>query len=369
MENFRNYKAINIPFSKGTNLILGSNGEGKSNLIEAIYMLATSKSFRSVTDKKIKRTGTAEDTISGEFANNRKKERIGIEYSIDKKHLSINGSTEPKISNIIGYICCVLYSFEDIYLITGPPYLRRNFLDLALSTVDPLYFKHLRVYLNVIKQKNRYLKDNLTVDRNLLDVWGEQLAENGSYLVEKRLYFINFINTFIERALDEIRGLLFPFRVLYKSNVLPDMKSGDVSEFKDKFKDELGRKIEKEINMRQSICGPHRDDFLFTDQKFEIKYFGSVGEARLSSIILKQAQAVYYHEIKNVEPILLIDDILLELDLKNMEKVLHLIDKKWQRIITTTERVKLPEIFSCDRVFNIIKKGDITWKEDGTCTV
>jgi DNA replication and repair protein RecF len=184
---------------------------------------------------------------------------------------------------------------------------------------------------------------------------------------------ISFINSFIDRVLNEIKGLLFPFRVSYKSNVLPANNPQakdpeDVSEIKDKFRDELGKRIENEINTRQSICGPHRDDFIFTDNKFEIRYFGSVGEARLSSIILKQAQASYYSEIKNVEPILLIDDILLELDLKNMEKVLHLIDKNWQRIITTTERIKLPEIFSCDKVFNIINKGDITWNKNGTCT-
>ncbi len=369
LENFRNYREINIPFSKGTNLILGNNGEGKSNLIEAIYMLSTSKSFRSAPDKKIRRFGTDGYIVSGQFSNDGGEYRIGIEYSLDKKHLSINGTIEPKISNIIGCAYCVLYFFEDIYLVTGPPYLRRGFLDLTLSTVDPLYFKSLRIYLNIIKQKNRYLKDNRTVDRDLLAVWGDQLAENGSYLVEKRLSLINFINTFIDRALNEIKDLMFPFRVYYKSNVLPDKNPEDISEIKDKFRDELGKKIEKEINTRQSLCGPHRDEFTFTDDKFEIRYFGSVGEARLSSIILKQAQAAYYSETKDVVPILLIDDILLELDLKNMEKVLHLIDKNWQRIITTTERTKLPEIFSCDRVFNIIKKGDITWKENGTCTL
>jgi DNA replication and repair protein RecF len=368
LQNFRNYREISIPFSKGTNLILGSNGEGKSNLIEAIYMLSTSKSFRSAPDKKIKRAGTDGYIVVGQFSNNESGYRIGIEYSDDKKHLEINGTAEQKISNIIGCVYCVLYFFEDIYLVTGPPYLRRSFLDLTLSTVDPLYFRRLRVYLNIIKQKNRYLKDNTIIDRALLSVWDDQLVENGSYLVEKRLSLINFINGYIERSVKEIKDLLYPFRVHYKSNILPDRYPEDVSEIKDRFSEELEKKVEKEINARQSICGPHRDDFIFTDDKFEIRYFGSVGEARLSSIILKQSQAAYYSEIKSVVPILLIDDILLELDLKNMEKVLHLIDKKWQRIITTTERIKLPEIFSCERVFNIKNKGNITWEKDGTCT-
>ena len=109
LENFRNYREINIPFSKGTNLILGNNGEGKSNLIEAIYMLSTSKSFRAAPDKKIKRSGTDGYIVSGQFSNDVGEYRVGIEYSLDKKRLSINGTSEPKISNIIGCVCCVLY--------------------------------------------------------------------------------------------------------------------------------------------------------------------------------------------------------------------------------------------------------------------
>jgi DNA replication and repair protein RecF len=326
-------------------------------------MLSTSKSFRSAPDKKIRRTGTDGYLVVGQFLDDNGGYRIGIEYSEDRKQLSINGTVEQKISSIIGCVYCVLFFFEDIYLVTGPPYLRRGFLDLALSTVDPLYFRNLRVYLNLIRQKNRYLKDNTDIDRALIGVWDDQLVENGSYIVEKRLSFIRFINGFIEKSLHEIKELLFPFRVQYKSNVLRDKLPDDVSEIKVRFREELAKKIEKEMNLRQSICGPHRDDFIFTDDNFEIRYFGSVGEARLSSIILKQSQAAYYNEVKNVVPILLIDDILLELDLSNMEKVLHLIDKKWQRIITTTERIKLPEIFSCERVFNISNKGDITWEK------
>ena len=129
LENFRNYREVNIPFSKGTNLILGSNGEGKSNLIEAIYMLSTSKSFRSASDKKIRRVGTDGYIVRGHFSKDGGEYRIGIEYSPDKKNLSINGTLEPRISNIIGCVYCVLFFFEDIYLVTGPPYLRRGFLD------------------------------------------------------------------------------------------------------------------------------------------------------------------------------------------------------------------------------------------------
>lgn len=127
LKNFRNYGEINISFSPGTNLILGDNGEGKSNLIEAIYMLSTSKSFRSSSDKKISQWGADRYNVIGQFLNEQNSFEISIEYSEEKKHLLINGSPQKKVSNIIGYVYCVLYFFEDIYLITGPPQLRREF--------------------------------------------------------------------------------------------------------------------------------------------------------------------------------------------------------------------------------------------------
>jgi DNA replication and repair protein RecF len=368
LKNFRNYREINISFSQGVNLILGVNGEGKTNLIEAIYMLSTSKSFRSATDNKIKQWETGCYNVIGQFSNENNDFEISIEYSEEKKHLSINGIPEKKISNIIGHVYCVLYFFEDIYLITGPPYLRRNFLDLILSTVDPLYFRRLRVYLNVLRQKNKYLKDNIRIDRDLLFTWNDQLIENGSYIIEKRVLLIRFINSFIDISLEEIGDLLFPFRLFYKSNIGSLKEKESLSDIKGVFGEKLIKNAEHEINLRQSVYGPHRDDFLFMDSKFEMRYFGSVGEARLSSIILKQAQAAYYAKIKNVTPIHLIDDILLELDMKNTEKVLKLLNKEGQKIITTTERIKLPEIFSCDLVFHITNKGNISWKKAGTFT-
>ena len=128
------------------------------------------------------------------------------------------------------------------------------------------------------------------------------------------------------------------------------------------FTEELERKVNKEVRISQCIIGPHRDDFVFADEKFDVRSFGSIGEARLSSIILKCAQSAFYHQKKGITPILLIDDILLELDKRNMEKVLTLISEENQKVITTTEIVKLPEIFSYDQIFHIEEKGNILCK-------
>ncbi len=360
LNDFRNYKELAVHFYSGTNLILGPNGEGKSNIIEAVYMLSTSKSFRDAQDQHITRWGQNGYRVRGEFSSDDRTYEIGLEYTGSNKVLSVNGTHERKISNIIGYIYCVLFIFDDIYLINGPPLTRRNYLDLILSTSDPLYFRVLRNYLTVVKHKNRYLKEAGEIDWNLVFTWNEQLVESGSYLIQQRWLILEFINAYLERTVGERNDLFFPFRLKYKSNVVDETGMRDREEIRELFSKKLKKGRVAEVKARTALYGPHRDDFLFTDRAFAVRHFGSVGEARLSTILLKLAQSEFFKQKKSVIPILLIDDILLELDMKNMEKVLSFFDTDSQKIITTTEKKKLPEIFSSDRVFTIGKNGQIS---------
>jgi len=360
MRDFRNYDRVTCHFSPGTNLILGRNGTGKSNLLEAIYILSTSKSFRNAQDQKITKWEKDGYFIRGVFSSENGEYDISIEFSGENKVLSINGVQEKRISNIIGYVYCVLCFFEDVYLIIGPPGMRRNFLDLILSMEDHLYFRNLKVYLNVLRQKNKYLKDSATIDNELLFSWNEQLISLGFYLIKKRVMLIDFINSYIEASIKELgKELIFPFRIIYKSNIPGVAVQKENSSIEDAYREALKDGAMREVKFQTAIFGPHRDDFQFTEGEYEVRHFGSIGEARLSSIILKLAQAEYYRKIKNITPILLIDDILLELDMNNMERALSLFEGKAQKLVTTTERLKLPEIFSCDQVFYINSRGNI----------
>jgi DNA replication and repair protein RecF len=361
LKNFRNYSRVNISFSQGTNLILGKNGAGKSNLLEAIYILSTSKSFRSVNDSKLKRWGTDNYDVKGLFSSESGFYEIELSYIGDKKRLLINNSPEERISNIIGFVYCVIFFFDDILLVTGPPKVRRSFLDLILSTIDPLYFKYLKNYMNVLKQKSRYLKDSNRIDRNLLLSWNEKLVDSGSYILHKRYTLVSFINSFIEQSVRKVFNSRYPFKLIYRTNVYGADIGCSIDSIHNSFTAELERKVDKEIRVSQCIIGPHRDDLIFTDEKLDVRSFGSVGEARLSSIILKCAQSAFYQN-RGIIPILLIDDILLELDKMNMETVLTLVSGKSQKIITTTEIVKLPEIFSYDEMFYIKEKGRLICK-------
>jgi len=360
LKDFRNYRDQHIKFSEESNIILGNNGQGKTNLIEAIFVLSTSKSFRHVSDRKMVRWGTEGYIVRGSFITERGEYDVSLECKDQKKNFFINGVPEYKVSSIIGYIYCVLFSFEDIFLITGSPQVRRNFLNLVLSTVDPLYFHNLKLYIQLIKQKNRYLKDSGIIDKKLLGVWNDQLAQAGSYIVQKRIAFIDFINLYIVEHGGQLTHFRAP-RMFYKSNIRGVGNTSTLSDIEDAFREELLKRMNMEIGASQSVTGPHRDDFVFFENNYEIRYFGSIGEARLSSIMLKMAQGAFYSKSKAVIPLMLIDDILLELDSRNREKVLSLFRNKNQMIVTATERVRLPEIFSFRRVFHISNDGDIIW--------
>jgi len=361
LKDFRNYRETHIEFSQDTNLIYGKNGRGKTNLIEAVYLLSTSKSFRHVSDRKITRWGCDGYITRGTLETKDGKYSLGLQYKGNKKLFSVNGTPEQKLSNIIGYVYCVLFSFEDISLITGPPVIRRSFLDLILSTTDSLYFGQLRLYVRLVRQKNSYLKGKARVEPDLIEVWNEQLVKSGSYIIQRRIALIQYMNERIREAVPVIIHFTEPPEIRYSTNCAGD-SAGQVrvvDDIESSFLNALSSNMKTEIDGRQSIVGPHRDDFIFCDSHHEVRYFGSTGEARLASIMLKMVQAAYYTDVKNIQPILLVDDILPELDAVNRESVLSLFGKENQILVTAIERKQLPEIFSCDRVFHIFEDGTV----------
>jgi DNA replication and repair protein RecF len=362
LQNYRNYEETRVDFSDRTNLILGDNGRGKTNLLESIYLLSTSKSFRSAPDQKLVQWGRDGYLVSATFHGEGGIESsVALEYRDHKKILSINGIREKRISDLIGQVFCILLSFEDIALVTGPPYLRRGFLDLVLSTTDPLYFETLKTYLQVIKQKNRYLRDAVVCEEDILNVWNDQLSEAGTYILRKRMELIGFFNYYAVSHAEKLTQFSSPLKLMYRSTIPGTGEDDGEEDLRSRFDETLISRMDAEMRVRRATCGPHRDDFTFYDGESEIRYYGSVGEARISSIVLKLAQGAYYRESKHIMPIILVDDILLELDSRNREHVLSLFGKDNQLLITTTERVRLSERFSTDRVFHIRGEGCIKW--------
>ena len=328
--NFRNYETLELKFSNKVNLIYGKNGMGKTNIIEAIYMLGLTKTFRSNNDdiviKKGKNIAKIEGTIKDNIFNNYK-----IIISNAGKRIKIDNNKIAKVSDYITKVNIILFNPDDLKMIKDTPSIRRKMFNIELSGINSEYLVLLTNYNKVLKQRNAYLKalsKKTNYDASFLNILTEQLVDIGLKIMWIREDFINNINSYISDIYYEIthKGTL---KVVYKS------------EFAGKNKDHILKMFEKnisrEIFLGKTIFGIQHDDLEFRIDKEIVKEFSSVGEQKNSIISFKLA------EIKNIEdkihkkPILILDDLFSELDKEKINNIINLIDEDLQTFITTTE--------------------------------
>ena len=346
--NFRNYETLELKFSNKVNLIYGKNGMGKTNIIEAIYMLGLTKTFRSNNDdiviKKGKNIAKIEGTIKDNIFNNYK-----IIISNAGKRIKIDNNKIAKVSDYITKVNIILFNPDDLKLIKDTPSIRRKMLNIEISGINGEYLLLLNSYNKVLKQRNAYLKalnKKKDYETSFLNILTEQLVDLGLKIMWIREDFINNINSYISDIYYEIthKGTL---KVVYKS------------EFKGKTKENLLKMFEKnisrEIFLGKSIFGIQHDDIEFKVDNEIVKEFSSVGEQKNSIISFKLA------EIKNIEaklhrkPILILDDLFSELDEEKINNILNLIDKDLQTLITTTEINKVDKkILENAKIFHVI---------------
>lgn len=331
LTNFRNYEKYSIDFAK-TMILVGPNGIGKTNILEAIYLLSTARSWRTNHDNETVRWQENVARIKGKIEDD---ERINIEMVIQKtptpehpqmKLVKIN-EVKKKLTDILGKLPTVLFSPEEIHLIDGAPMLRRRFLDILLCQIDKKYTLALLDLARIIRGRNKllyYIKIRKSkVDE--LDFWDEKLVVLGTFIIKKRQGAIAKINKELTRKYQEISGMGESFGLKYKPTVLPE-----------NFSEILIANREREIENTATLFGPHRDDLVFLLENKDITTFGSRGEFRSAVLALKVAELEFLAAEKDETPLLLLDDIFSELD-KNRRMHLAKIVEGQQTIITTTD--------------------------------
>ncbi len=328
--NFRNYEELEINFSNKTNIIYGQNGMGKTNLIEAIYMLAVTKSFRFGADDVVIKKGKSISKIEGTIKDN-----ISNKYKIiineAGKRLKIDNNKIVKTSDYIARINIILFSPDDLKIIKDTPMTRRRLLNIEISGINSAYAVLLTKYNKVLKQRNAYLKalNKKNIYQNdFLIILTEQLIDIGLKIVEIRKKFIENINTYISDIY---------FSITNKGQLSLNYKS----EFKNKTKEQLlkiyAKNISREIIMGKTLFGPHHDDYEFVVDKELVREYSSVGEQKNSVIAFKLAEIKNIEEELHKKPILILDDLFSELDKKKINNIIKLIDNELQTFITTTE--------------------------------
>ena len=308
--NFRNYEFLNIKFHKKTNLILGDNAQGKTNLLESIYIASLGKSFRTTKDNEMIRFGA--EFCKVKLLAEREESEKTVEMVIREKEKAIkkDGVKIRKTAELVNHMLVVVFSPEDLKMVKESPEKRRRFMDRELCQIKPSYYANLAFYKRALQQRNACLREKEVKD-DLLEVWGAQLAAYGSKIIAARKKFVEKISRFANEIHKEITNGKENLEIFYEMNV-PFLENAREQE--EMFRAALEKGNPKDRMQRATSTGPHRDDLLIHISGIDSKRFGSQGQQRSAALSIKLAELALIEEETGEKAILLLDDVLSELD-------------------------------------------------------
>jgi DNA replication and repair protein RecF len=361
--NYRNYQRCLLDLAPGATIFHGDNGHGKTNLLEAVYLLATTKSFRSSVERELMSWRAIQDRVLFSRVEGWATRRAGdlhVEMMLKgdangppsadgapsiSKSIKLNG-LPARAAQIVGELNAVIFCPEDLELLHGSPASRRRYLDITRSQIDRSYLRALQRYQRVLVQRNTLLRQvrDRRQERSSLAVWNDELVNLGSTIVRQRRLLIGDLN---QAMADIYRRLTRTERLVelrYRASSQPEL--GDVSdeEARSSFRTRLEQYQQRELDQGVSLVGPHRDDFAFLVDGVDMGAFGSRGEQRLVAVALKLAEAEVFRALLDDSPVLLLDDILSELDPTRRRFVQEQIQGEFQTLITVAD------LSSCDEL-------------------
>ena len=334
LQNFRNYKNLNLHLNNGINIFYGDNAQGKTNIIESIFLCSIGRSFRTSKEKEIITLGENFTQINIDFKKNDRSGNIKYEIS-NKKKIEINGVKIKKLSELLGNVNVVVFTPDDINIIKGGPSGRRKFLDIMIGQLKPNYVYNLNMYLKYLEQRNNYLKQIKTDNKSdqMLEIWNEKLADYAEKVYNYRIKFINLIKEKINNVHNDITDKNEKIEIEYISDYVN----------KEQFKRLLYNSQKNDLFRGFTTKGIHKDDFTIKINDKLVSSYGSQGQHRTAILSLKICELkIIYDEIGEY-PILLLDDFMSELDEKRRKNLLNNI-KDIQVIITCTEKMNLDNL-------------------------
>ncbi|MCI8968103.1 MAG: DNA replication/repair protein RecF [Lachnospiraceae bacterium] len=327
LENFRNYETLSIDFDSGTNILYGDNAQGKTNILEAIFLSATTKSHKGSKDRDIIRFDAEEAHIRTYVVKDGLENRVDMHLRKNRsKGIAINGQKIKKAADLLGLLNVVFFSPEDLSIIKNGPAERRRFVDMELCQLDSFYLYNLNNYNKVVNQRNKLLKE-LSLNpglRDTLSVWDSQLVSYGNKIIERRDAFVSQLNEIIYEIHQKLSGGKEALKIVYEPDITPD-----------DYEEKLASCQERDIRTKQTSIGPHRDDFSFMVGPVDIRKFGSQGQQRTAALSLKLSEIELVKKVTKDIPLLLLDDVLSELDSSRQNYLLNSIGDI-QTIITCT---------------------------------
>ncbi len=362
LTNFRNYLNLEIELNPTINIFIGNNGEGKTNILESIYILALTKTNRVGNEVDLIKYGEEIAKIEGiiDSSNIIKKKEVIISYK--KKNLLINNKEIRRNKDYIKDFAVIIFTPQDLEIIKGSPNIRRNMLNIDISQLHNNYITYLNEYNQIIKMRNEYLKKmnlNGNSDERYLDINNKEMIKNAKKIYEYRFDFINKINSYLPKIFKKITGIS-NINISFDNSL--GIKDYDEKKIEDTFLLKLKRNLNIELMQGMTLIGPHRDDFSIYLEDKDMKYFASQGQQRMAIISLKIAELYIYKELLGEYPVLLLDDIFSEIDVKKRNKIVKFLKSDIQTIITTTDINDIDNYLIDKAVIYNVKKAKVNKK-------
>lgn len=369
LHNFRIYNHLNIDFNNNINIFIGNNAQGKTTLLESIYLLAISKSHKTHRDKELIKFNELFSKVSCVLENNNNEIKLEIIITNLGKKVLVNDIEKRKISDYIGSFNVVFFAPEDLDIVKGDPSKRRKFIDIEIGQISPIYIYHLNQYNRILKQRNEYLKQvslKHNFDNHYLDTLTKQLSLHGSKITSYRLSFLKKLINYAKELQNYISNFKEDLNIIYKSNYQLD----EIDITPENIFNIYQKNYQIDISKGNTQIGIQRDDIRFIVNGMDVSDYGSQGQQRTTALSLKLSLIDFIKSETNKYPIVLLDDVLSELDDIRQTQLLNRLTSKVQTFITTTnisgignELVNKADIFYIENAQIIKRKGDINGRQ------
>jgi DNA replication and repair protein RecF len=369
LRNFRNYAELVLPLSPTVNILLGENGEGKTNLLEAIYFLANLRSFRTSSRAELLQWGTHQAYVKGILEHHYYPRDLTIEIIVEKARrvLRVNGKEPEKISEFLGLVNTFVFFPDSLLLVKGGPPERRKFFDRGIYNLRPRYLELVQEYNHALRQRNTLLKTPYS-DPALFEVWTKHYMELGTAVTVQRLRYLHDLSTDLQRVKEDFLPEPQNITLCYTSALgdsfrfpLPDMRTEKEPLHEDiraRFQQRVKRREREERKRQQSLVGPHRDDIHFLLDGKDLHLYGSQGEQRIVIFLLILAMLRNFTRHKSLLPIVLLDDVVAELDKRRRSIVFDFLTQGGQQVfVTTAEPIEFGELIQKQTLYRVVAGG------------
>ncbi len=335
LRNWRNISNQTLQLNSGLNVLLGSNAQGKTNIVESIYMCCLGKSPRTDKDKELVKLGTQVAHIKTNYTCRYGEGEIAIGITGNKKSVTVNSVPLTKLGDLLGYLNCIYFSPAEIKIISSSPQERRKFMDIDLCQIDKAYYVNLAKFNRALAQRNNILKKYTSTDkiRQEIFIWDSILADTGSRIIWRRAQFCNQLAPLANACHSSITDNKEKLTLNYHTTIT----GNSIAEISSNYLQSLTDNLDKDIQLHYTTIGCQRDDIVLSINNQDIRAYGSQGQLRTSALSLKLAELEIFYQLIGEYPILLLDDVLSELDNDRQQRLLGWADKTQVLLTTATE--------------------------------